>query len=429
MQIVTARSAADFLAMVPTLVGWRPEQSIVFVPFAGQRTFPSACRIDLPRRERRADHRAVVHAALGILSRIPGADRVAVVVYTDRTFVGERGIPHVDLGRTAVDGLRRAGFHVGLAACIAADGWGDYLEPEHRETGRPLDEITRSGTAAQVLAPPGDSLHVTEIPDAAPAARRSVAAALGIDGSGPPPESLRRVKELPRLELVRFALEEDDDPATIAVALEVFDVPALRDLAVLVAAFGEAVGERFVAVDDRLRAAQRAASLDAASLDAGSLDAGSLDAVGLDAGSPDAVGLDAGSLECPPAGPPPESARSMDEVAAAALAEGDGDAREISDLLLGSSARVPDRERLSRLIRRLRTLIAHAPDELRVGPLTMLGWALWACGAGSAAAAMVDAALRIEPGNGMVQLLRSWFATGAVPEWLFSRFEEGRSGA
>src|SRR5690606_8157069 len=109
MEIIRATNAADFLAMVPALVGRRPERSIVFIPFAGTRTFPTACRLDLPQRERRADIRGVVHAALGILSRIREADRVDVVVYSDRSFADERGIPHLDLGRAAVEGLERAG--------------------------------------------------------------------------------------------------------------------------------------------------------------------------------------------------------------------------------------------------------------------------------------------------------------------------------
>lgn len=381
MEIIRASETADFLALVPALVGRNPERSIVFVPFHGTRTFPTACRFDLPVRSRRSDMRAVVHAALGILSRIPDADRVDVVVYTDRSFEGERGIPHLELGRAAFEGLRRAGFGVGLAACVAADGWGDYRDRTHRDVGRPLAEIEESPIAARARGLGADDDLGPGIPDADPAARARVERLLGFEKSTPEDdgqadELVAMVRDIPTLDLYDLALDGGDDPAMIALALEVFDSPADRDAALLYFAFGREIGERTVASQARWEAT------------------------------------------CA------ESGLSMDEAVAAELASGERpEDVEAADLLMGLTDVVPDRDRLTSLIRRLRTLVAHAPREMHAAPLTMLGWALWACGSGSAAGKVLDRALTVAPGYGMARLVRTLVDSGVVPEWLYSRLD------
>ena len=381
MEIVKAESTAHFLGFVPALVGGSVARSIVFVPFHGTRTFDTACRIDLPGRDRRADIRTVVHGAVSVLSRVRGADRVDVVVYTDRSFESERGIPYLELGRAAVEGLQRAGFHVGLAACVAADGWGEYLDRSHRSTGRPLDEI--AGSAALVAAS-GDR----EVPDADPSARGKVARILGFEPSLPGEELVYFERALPLVDWCELVLTGYDESAIVAMGLALFESPAARDTALLYYAFGREVGEAADADARRLAEVQRATgeSMDAiveAEIAAGA-PGGDL---GVDLGFD--LGFDRGF--------------------------------DLGDMLLGRTERVPDRARLGAAIRMLRALVAHAPDELRPGPLTMLGWCLWAVGSSAAAGAMLDRALAIAPDYRMAALLRTWIDSGAHPEWLFSR--------
>jgi hypothetical protein len=378
MEIQKASSTADFLAMVPALAGCDVARSIVFVPFRGKRTFGSACRIDLPSRDRRADIGTVVHGALGVLSRIRDTDRVDVVVYTDRTFQAERGIPHLELGRAAVDGLRRAGFHVGLAACVAADGWGDYLDRSHQETGRPLDDIEASaaGERARALVADEAGFRDREVLDADPAAREKVARALGFASPDPDEEVVHVDREMPTLDWFEVLLTGHDEAVFLAMAMATFEEPASRDAALLHYAFGREIGEAAVTTASRLAAVCEA------------------------------------------------TGKSMDAFVEAEAAVGESiQGNELGDLLLGRTDRIPDRERLGAAIRMLRAVVAHAPDELRPGPLTMLGWCLWAIGSVAAAGAMFDRALRHAPEYRMAGLLRAWVDAGALPDWLFNRLE------
>lgn len=377
MEIVKAASTEDFLAMVPALAGCDVTRSIVFVPFRGKRTFGTACRIDLPSRGRRADIRTVVHGAVGVLSRIRDADRVDVVVYTDRSFEGERGIPHLELGRAAVDGLRRAGFHVGLAACVASDGWGDYLDRSH-QAGQPFDEVEASpaGMRARELVAEETGSRDRDVPDADPAAREKVARILGFAPPDPDEELEYFEHEMPTVDWFEMVLTAHDEPLIVAMALEMFDDPASRDAALLHYAFGRDIGMAAVAEGSRLAAVQE------------------------------------------------ETGESMDAIVGAEMAAGEsGQGIELSDMLLGRTDRIPDRERLGAAIRMLRAVVAHAPDELRPGPLTLLGWCLWAIGSVAAAAAMLDRAMKLAPEYRMAALLRTWVNAGALPDWLFSQLE------
>jgi hypothetical protein len=378
MEIVKAASTADFLAMVPALAGCDVARSIVFVPFRGKRTFGTACRIDLPKRGRRADIRTVVHGALGVVSRIRDADRVDVVVYTDSSFESERGIPHLELGRAAVDGLRRAGFHVGLAACVAADGWGDYLDRSHHERGRPLDEVEGSaaGERARELVADESGSRDRDVPDADPEARQKVARILGFAPPDPDEELEHFEHEMPTVDWFEMVLTGHDETVFVAMALMMFEDPASRDAALLHYAFGREIGMAAVAEGSRLAAVHEA------------------------------------------------TGESMDAIVEAEMAAGESGAGvDLSNMLLGRTDRIPDRERLGAAIRMLRAVVAHAPDELRPGPLTMLGWCLWAIGSAAAAGAMLDRAVKLAPEYRMAALLRTWVDAGTLPDWLFNRLE------
>lgn len=91
-EIIRAPGAADFLAALPSLVGYTAPNSLMCIPFCGNRTH-GAFRLDLPVTRRTADYRAVTSAVIGMLGRMPGVDGVVPVIYTDATFADERGSP------------------------------------------------------------------------------------------------------------------------------------------------------------------------------------------------------------------------------------------------------------------------------------------------------------------------------------------------
>jgi hypothetical protein len=75
---MTARTPEDLLAVVPIVLGFHPERSLVMLTFSGHRSAFHA-RVDLPAP---AEAAAVVHMLLGAAER-NDVDRVAFVLYTD----------------------------------------------------------------------------------------------------------------------------------------------------------------------------------------------------------------------------------------------------------------------------------------------------------------------------------------------------------
>jgi hypothetical protein len=387
-EIIRAESTADFLAMVPGLAGFSPQNSLVCVPFAGRRTVPGLLRIDLPERRRKADYRKIVSYVVGVLSRMPGIDRVDPVIYTDSGFASERGIPWVGLGRALIDGLVNAGFHIGQAACVASDGWGSYLEAAHRAEGHPLSEIASSDIGARMAeargGPVGGVLDDVEMVDAAEDERAEIARLIEVireevrrqDGSVI--ESLDAKAELDPVSWLEYCLERVDalDDADRAMLLLFAESPPVRDQFAVQVAFGRAVGQS-VMIDNLLYNARRQAT-----------------------------------------------GRSMDELVADDLAAGERPFVDAGSLLLGRTATRPDVARVTSGIRLFHDAIAVAPDDLRPSALCVLAWLHWSLGRGSAAGYLIDRALDLDPDHGMAAILATIFDAGMIPEWAFAREDE-----
>jgi hypothetical protein len=372
MEIVRASSTADLLAMVPALVGFAPQRSVVCVPFIGKRTAEPVMRVDLPDRRRESDSRNLAGYLIGALSRLRAVDRVAIVVYTDLGFAAERGIPHLDLGRALEKAFRRAGFGIVDSACVGSDGWGSYLERSHQDEGRPLADIAASPFASRtdVVA---DSRRVAnehaQIPDADDE-RRSLVASLLARGPKLP------IENLDLIDVVEAAMAAKElTPLAAAGMLWVAQTPAARDVMLLQAAYGEEVGVYAFSEQLRMTRIQR------------------------------------------------ETGQSMDEIARRELA--DPAAREqamlMSSLMVGTTEHVPEWARLERACEVYRDLASLAPPAAVAPALTCLAWLNWALGRGSAAGELLDRALTDRPDYGLALLLRTWFASGAIPEWLFQR--------
>jgi len=258
--IIKAASAAQFLGLVPHLLGFRPTRSMVLVPFAGPRSL-GAMRIDLePQSTDDSEMPTVLveppadtvdrlaATAIGMVCRIPAADAVAVVVYTDEAIAGE-ALPREQLARAVARRADACGIELRDALCVAAGGWASFLDPERPPGGRPLDEL-RSDEHAERLLPvgPGDQHTAAALPPVDPArladvttAVEALTGAVGTDAatveSRIDPRALDSLEQLDDIpQLLERMLQWDAAtaaPFEVAVAVLCLSRPALRDIALL----------------------------------------------------------------------------------------------------------------------------------------------------------------------------------------------------
>ncbi|WP_411701364.1 DUF4192 family protein [Conyzicola sp.] len=375
--VVTAANAADFLAVVPHLVGFEPRDSIVFVAFRGRRTC-AALRFDLPQKAASDDagrrlHKRVATTLVGTISKLPGVDAVVPVVFTDEGFGGS-GAPRALFVSAVTTRLEFSGFEVRDALCVASDGWGSYLDARCPAEGRPLAAIERSRVldelSADALRPLGDVARWAALPhvgaiDGERVAKLVLRFAALIDGTPGRPVDPRvaRAVGLPRaqppsdvpstLEAILSVDPGRIEPAAAAFVIAVVRSPALRDVVMLQWAFDLETGERVL--DDAHRFA---------------------------------LGAPADAL--PSAG-----------------------------LMLGRGPR-PDPARVETAIDLLKTIAALAPRRNRPPVLCMLAWLSWALGRSSVANEFVCAAEDIDAAYGLAEVLRMVLERGMLPEWAFA---------
>lgn len=259
--IIKAASAAQFLGLVPHLLGFRPTRSMVLVPFAGARSL-GAMRIDLePRPDDETSGTPAVlveppadtvdrlaATAIGMVCRIAAADAVAVVVYTDEAVAGGM-LPREQLARAVARRADACGIELRDALCVAADGWGSFLDPELPPGGRPLDQLHGDEHAERLLPlDAGDQHAAAVLPVVDPArladvttAVEALTGAVGTDaasvGSPVDPRALDSLEQLDDIpHLLERMLEWDAataSPFEVAVAVLCLSRPALRDIALL----------------------------------------------------------------------------------------------------------------------------------------------------------------------------------------------------
>jgi hypothetical protein len=374
--IVKAHNAADFLALVPYLLGFHPHDSIVLVAFSGNRT-RGALRFDLPKTDAALACKRIATTMIGMLCKLPEVDALVPVVFTDDRFADP--VPYRPFIEVLLRRAKLAGFLVRDALCVASDGWGDYLDDDTPPTGHPLDEISASDIGERIpsdarealgaLGSLGDVTDGAVIPEADPGAQDRVARLLErfdelaqawADGGMRlnesdvmPDSSYAPSVTVPALIESALALEPSHlGDRDVAVFLWLLQLPIIRDAVVLQFAFGEAMGanalrgnEDFVRGDDR-------------------------------------------------------------------------GARESAALLLGEGPR-PDLDRIARGIQFLNTTTARAPKSARPAPLSVLAWLHWALGRGSVAGILAEQALTIDPGYGFAGLLLGMLDAGRLPEWAF----------
>jgi hypothetical protein len=405
--IVKAKQPQDFLALVPQLSGFVPQNSVVIVAFRGSRTC-GALRFNLPDPElSEAVHKRIATTIVGTLCKLSGVDAVVPVIYTDEQFGASDGLPYQRFATTLLSRIDLSGFGIRDALCVGSDGWGSFLDPGCPQAGRPLSAITQSHIHA-VLPDDrpelGTLLSQADLPEVSRVAkerfgrtyRRYVTAVHAPDTAMALIDTLTDL--LDPVELAELALDWDPDDLVAdeaAALLLLVQSPPNRDQIMLQFAFGRQQGVEAYLLNQHYAAIQRTTGQ-------------SMDDIVRDELEQRAA--TAGSL----AGQAGGGTRSVPDPG--------------SDLILGLTDERPDPERIQRALTLLKQVVALAPKAARPAPLCILAWLSWALGRGSVGGIFLDRALAIDPGYSMAILLNTLLSSGHLPEWAFAEQEGGRAG-
>ena len=381
--IIKAANAAQFLSLVPQMLGFTPTRSLVLVPFAGGRSL-GAMRLDLPADTGAGSEvDSFASTCVGMVCRIPDADAVAAVVYTDDGFDHDRP-PADELSRALLSRADACGLRMTDALCVGANAWGSYLDPECPPGGRPLAEL---GLPPRVDLPPvvgdqasGADLDVVDLANKERVARalialeRSVALLCGGEES---PGGLAHIddKEEP-------ASGSRFDPQALAAVCLLDDLPSLFEDVLRPAPEGLGTYTEAALVWCLARPALRDIAL-----------------------VQWCAGFAAG-----------------DEALEAQLRWESGEAYpdRLAQRMWGEGEQ-PDARRLDTALAVTRRIAAVAPRTQRPGALAVCAWLSWALGRSTHAERYALAARDIEPEHGLTQIVLSFVAAGHLPDWAFHR--------
>ena len=370
--IIKASDAADLLALVPTLAGYRPRRSLALVLFRGKRT-AGVMRYDLPDPDA---VETVASTTIGLACKVDRVDGIAIVVYADGALREHPGRPiawHA-LVRALEQRAHVCGLRVVEALCVADDAWASYEDGD----ARPLNEVRDREASLRMPAPTEDQGSGANLPDTDLAEKERLARAL---------------------------VTIDDAAAAILAApsdVETADVPSLARLDPRALA-------AVVALDDLPELFEDALSWDPGALDAYSgavllwcLRRPALRDVALQQWAAD---IHAGELAL---------------FAQARWEAGEEYPVELGARFCGEGPR-PDPGRLQRARDVVRRIAAAAPRDARPGPLAAAAWLSWALGASTHAGWYAEQALAIDPDHGLSHIVMTMCAASHLPEWAFAR--------
>lgn len=249
---VIASDPLDLLTLVPELIGFEPQNSLVLVAFRGARTC-GALRVDLPDATASSGQiRLWAQSALGVVRRLHDVDAVLPVVVTDEACDG--GEPRGEL----VERLRRQASSMRLRISgplyEACDAWGSY-GGERRARGE-LDAARRlrrlDPDAAPVRGRPGEEVELDAVDDAL--VTRTATLLERLDDAGRSGESVEQVPD--PVWFAGYCAGWDPDavgPAAAALTAHVLEQPWARDVALFTWAWGRAAGRRAFRFQERWR--------------------------------------------------------------------------------------------------------------------------------------------------------------------------------
>jgi len=421
--IVKAADAAQFLALVPRMLGYRPTRSVILIPFHGSRSL-GAMRVDLPdcNDDDEADRSAATF--LGMVCRLPDADAVAAVVYTDAAFDG--GPPHARLVRALERRAHACGLRITDALVVAVDAWGSYLDPDLPTDGRSLALMGDEPAGAEHLAvADGDQAAGSELPICDPDERERVGRALrALDGAvtlvcgtdaaagragGRQASAARRDSfGRPPRRPERTVGDETGNRRTARTSAS--DLDALVPLA------AEDSGDRRI---DPLALAA-VCTLD-------DLPALFEDALRWDLD--DLPAYDAATIIWCLARPALRDIALMEWCGGLAAGDEAFDAQlrwesgeeyppHLAMHMWGEGQR-PQPERLEKALTLARWAAAVASPAVRPGPLATCAWLAWALGRSTHAERYAVQACDLEPEHGLAEIVRSFVHAGHLPDWAF----------
>lgn len=369
--IIRAATAADFLSLVPALLGFTPVRSLVLVPFAGGRSL-GGLRADLPGDADTGELDQTASTLIGMVCKVARVDGVAAIVYTDRTLgdgveLPERALVDAVLSRAHICGLR-----VVDALVVGADAWESYLDTP-RPGGRPLHDLAVPASSEVDRAVERDQFAAAELPTAGVVTTERVGrmladlrAVLDADESAAdvPERRLRAACVVLDLlqdppDLFESVLEGDADtlevPRLAAVVLAL-SRPLLRDVALAQWAADIATGDAVFRAQTR-------------------------------------------------------------------FAEGEPFPEDLAHVMLGEGP-APEPARLRHALELCRRAAAAAPRDDRPGALASAAWLSWAMGRSTHAGEYATRALSIDPDHGLSGIVMTMIAQGRLPEWAFTRVGE-----
>ncbi|MGC5224869.1 DUF4192 family protein [Micromonospora sp. DT81.3] len=370
--IIKAATAADFLALVPHLAGYTPTNSIALIPFRGSRTI-GVMRFDLPPADAGDELDRIAATFIGMVCKLADADGVTPVVFTDERFRAEDDIVHGELVRAIIRRADACGLPVGDALCLAADGWGSYLDPECPPEGRSRSELPAELSMPEPRDVSGDQAAGVELPHADLAEKERVGGALlAIDAA----------VQIVCGESAGSAGMADLDPRAIAAVCSLDDIPML--------------------FEDALRwDVEELAPFDAGTL-MWCLARPSLRDVALSQWAGDIVAGDDAL----------EAQRRWED--------GEDYPDDLALVMFGEGPR-PEPERLQKALALTRRLAAAAPRDAAAAMLATAAWLAWALGRSTYAHWHTARALEIDPDHGLAGIVDSFIGAGHLPEWAFER--------
>lgn len=373
---VRVGGASEILPYIPYLVGMLPRDCLVLVASSGRVT-QGAMRMDLPPGD--ADPDAVaggILSALGLLMRLPDVTGVMPVVYTSERFCDDGRVAHADLVMVVMQKAAAHGLVIDDAFCVAADGWGSYIDDDGSWQGRDLAEI-----AAPAKFVGGPALMDREKETTLPRARlyeteqfaRRYAALCGQTWSavmcGMEPDATAAFEDTAlRTDLVLFAehclAQAARLPSADLAALgSVLRIPAFRDIILYSWAWGPRIGSHI-----RMRSFF------------------------------------------------PEDC--------------DGDSSEDRWMvaLAGTIPDRPDPERMRSAIRLLKRLASLLPQSERAPTYTLICWLYWSLGINSVASDWLSRVAEVDERYGLAEIMAKMLAAGHMPDWAFTAEADGSAG-
>lgn len=364
--VLKCTSTAEFLATLPLLLGYQPENSIVLVLFQ-DRQARCAVRIDLPCSSVPFEQTGLEGTVSELLNEFSWVTGVAVVIVTDEEF-GEHGhAPHSFLALWLERVIEMHGTPIIELCCVAADAWGSYRGGEGLEFRRPLHEIERTTRRHQ--------RHL---------------------GDSDPVPSLTVLAQLPHADpQLRTELE---NVITRTPLLDIGDMP--------LSTFEGALAQCAVAIDEGLSGdtlQECATLLRCANTVPTWLIPALLIAAGTESPFPP-LSEDVSSaflqLLQNPRHTPPQGGEPI-----------------VQRLTMFSSERLPS-SRITQMRNTLAHLTAHAPPHLQTGPLCLTAWLWWMSGLSSAASQLSAQAIQLAPEHAVVTTVQSLIHQGP-PLWVF----------